>query len=165
MGYDIHGRKPTAPEGVYFRRTFWAWPPLAALCRELAPEICSHCKYWTSNDGDGLDADAAAQLAEHLQQLIADGTIADYLDQLRAMLARLPDKSCQACQGTGRILRAIGETFDNPPGPLDKNGDFICFSCGGTGRAQSLIACRLLAEKDVKEFVCFLRSCGGFSIC
>src|SRR5580658_8996771 len=77
MGYDIHGTEPTAPEGVHFRRSIWAWPPLTALCRELAPEVASKCKYWTSNDGDGLDADAAAQLAAHLQQLIADGTIAD----------------------------------------------------------------------------------------
>jgi hypothetical protein len=164
MGYDIHGAKPTAPEGVYFRRSIWAWPPLTALCRELAPDITSNCKYWTSNDGDGLDADAAAQLAERLQQLIADGTIADYVTQFRAMLARLPDVACEACEGRGRISRAVVKTVDALPGPLDSNGDIICLPCAGAGHRCPFMAYRPLDEEDVEEWARFLRSCGGFCI-
>ena len=103
MGYDIHGTDPTAPEGVYFRRSNLAFPPLAALCRELVPELAEHSKYWTKTQGAGLTADMAAQFAGRLQQLIADGTVADYIGQLRAMLARVPDKTCEACGGTRRI--------------------------------------------------------------
>lgn len=55
MGYDIHGTTPTAPEGTRFRRSNLAWPPLAALCQELGPDIAERCATWTSNDGDGLD--------------------------------------------------------------------------------------------------------------
>jgi hypothetical protein len=165
MGYDIHGAEPTAPEGFHFRRSNLAWPPLAALCRELVPALASKCTYWTSNDADGLDADAASQLAEHLQQLIADGTIADYISQLRAMLARLPDKTCDACEGTGRIPRAVVKTADTLPSRLDKDGNLICLACAGAGEVQPLCSPRLLDEDDVHKWVRFLHRCGGFSIC
>ena len=164
MGYDVHGTEPTAPEGFRFRRSNLAWPPLAALCRELAPELASKCTYWTSNDADGLDRDAAAQLAARLQQLIADGTIADYVGQLRAMLARLADQTCEACEGAGRILRAVVKTADTLPSRVDEDGNFVCLACAGTGQIQPLSACRLLDEEDVDEWVKFLQRCGGFSI-
>ena len=164
MGYDIHGITPTGPAGTRFRRSNLAWPPLAALCRELVPDIAQRCTYWTSNDGEGLDRDAAAQLAARLQDLIADGTIASYISQLRTMLARQPDKTCKACEGSGRIPRAVVKTVDTPPGPLDKDGHFICLACAGAGRVQPFVACRMLDEEDVHEWVRFLHGCGGFSI-
>jgi hypothetical protein len=165
MGYDIHGTEPTAPEGFHFRRSNLAWPPLAALCRELVPELAEQCKYWTDTQGAGLTADAAAQLAARLQQLISDGTIADYMSQLRTMLARLPDKTCDACEGTGRIPRAVVKTADTLPGRIDKDGNLICLACAGAGEVQPLCAPRLLDEDDVHDWVRFLQRCGGFCIC
>lgn len=164
MGYDIHGTEPTDPVGVYFRRSNLAWPPLAALCRELVPEFAEHSKYWTSTQGAGLTADMAVQFAARLQQLIADGTVADYIGQLRAMLARLPDKTCEGCEGTGRIPRAVVKTADSLPGPLDKDGNFICLACAGAGRVKPLSSCSLLDEEDVNQWVSFLENCGGFCI-
>jgi hypothetical protein len=164
MGYDIHGAEPTAPEGFHFRRSNLAWPPLAALCRELVSDIARRCTHWTTNDGDGLDRTAAAELAARLQQLIADGTVADYISQLRAMLARLPDQTCETCEGTGRIPRVVVKTVDSPPGPLDAEGNLICVACAGAGQLQPLVGCRLLDEEDVNEWVTFLQRCGGFSI-
>ena len=164
MGYDIHGTEPTAPEGFHFRRSNLAWPPLAALCRELVSDIAQHCDHWTTNDGDGLDHDAASQLASRLQQLIADGTVADYIGQLRAMLARRRCKTCEGCEGTGRIPRAVVKTADSLPGPLDKDGNFICLACAGAGRVKPLSSCSLLDEEDVNQWASFLRSSGGFCI-
>jgi hypothetical protein len=164
MGYDIHGTEPTAPEGVYFRRSNLAFPPLAALCRELVPEFAEHSKYWTSTQGAGLTADIAAQFAVRLQQLIADGTVADYIGQLRAILARRRCKTCEGCEGTGRIPRAVVKTADSLPGPLDKFGNFICLACAGAGRVKPLSSCSLLDEEDVNQWVSFLHRCGGFSI-
>ena len=164
MGYDIRGTEPTAPEGVYFRRSNLAFPPLAALCRELVPEFGEQSKYWTSTQGAGLNAEAATQFAARLQQLIADGTVADYMDQLRAMLAQVPDKNCEACEGTGRIPRAVVKTYDALPSKVDKDGNFICLACAGAGRIQQLTTCRLLDEEDVTEWVMFLERCGGFCI-
>jgi len=165
MGYDIRGTEPTAPEGFHFRRSNLAWPPLAALCRELVPDIAQRCTHWTTNDRDGLDRDASGQLAARLQQLIADGTVADYIRQLRAMLARLPDKTCDACQGTGRIPRAVVKTADRLPSRVDKDGNLICLACAGAGEVQPLCPPRLLDEDDVHEWVRFLHRCGGFYIC
>jgi hypothetical protein len=164
MGYDIHGTEPTAPEGVYFRRSNLAWPPLAALCRELVPEFAEHSKYWTSTQGAGLTADMAAQFAARLQQLIADGTVADYIGQLRAMLARRRCKTCAGCEGAGRISRAVVKTADSLPGPLDKDGYFICLACAGAGRVKPLSSGSLLDEEDVNQWVSFLQKCGGFCI-
>jgi hypothetical protein len=163
MGFDIHGRKPTG-EGKNFRRSQLAWPPLTALCRELVPDISGHCSYWTSNDGDGLDGDAAAELAGRLRELIEDVTVTDYIKQLRVMRARLPNVTCEACKGAGVITRAVAKMVDVPIGGLDKDGKFVCLSCAGAGGVPSFLACHLLDESDVGEWIDFLRSCGGFSI-
>jgi hypothetical protein len=164
MGYDIHGRHPTGAEGKHFRRSTLAWPPLTALCRELVPDISNRCTYWTSNDGDGLDGDAVAELAGRLRELVEDGTISDYINQLRAMLARLPDTTCEICKGSGVITRAMAKTVDLPLGHLNKDRSFVCLPCGGKGAVPKLLACHLLDTEDVEEWIDFLRSCGGFRI-
>jgi hypothetical protein len=70
MGADVFGRAPRSKTGQYFCRNIWGWWELARLCNQIAPEICSGCKYWHGNDGDGLnDADASA-LAESLERLV-----------------------------------------------------------------------------------------------
>src|SRR6516225_3248133 len=51
MGFDIIGRN-----GNDFRNNGYWWGPLADYCREVAPDITKHCKYWYSNDWDGLSA-------------------------------------------------------------------------------------------------------------
>ncbi len=79
MGMDVFGNKPTAPQGEYFRRNIWYWHPLAELCLELAPDECSPCEYWHSNDGDGLDAAQSVLLAQRLQQLVSDGSVAKHI--------------------------------------------------------------------------------------
>ena len=164
MGYAIHGTEPTAPEGLSFHRSNWAWPRLAALCRKLVPEFAEQCKYWTGTQGAGLSADAAAKLAERLHLLIADGTIAEYMCQFHAKRARLPDEPCDACEGSGRIPRAVAKTPDQLLGWQDTNGEVICLPCLGAGRRQPLTTYRLLDENDVRDWVSFLRSSGGFCI-
>ena len=164
MGYDIYGTEPTAQEGFCFRRSIWTWPPLAALCGELVPEFTKQWKYWIRTQGAGLTADAAAKLAERLHSLIADETIAEYMRRFHAKRARFPDISCEDCDGKGRIPRGLYKIVDTLPGPLTREGNFICLSCGGIGHRRPFAAYRLLDEGDVREWVVFLRSCGGFWI-
>ncbi len=66
MGMDVFGREPKNETGKYFRNNVWYWRPLAELCQGLAPEICKACRYWQSNDGDGLDEAGAEALAASL---------------------------------------------------------------------------------------------------
>ena len=153
MGMDVFGRKPTSPEGEYFRRNVWGWNPLAQLCERAAPDIAMECEHWHSNDGDGLDASDAATLAERLQLLIADGSVAAYIKRRDAALAQLPDETCGCCDGTGMRRDATG------------NDRAKCRQCGGKGKQENFARHYHLDEDDVKEWLVFLRACGGFEIC
>lgn len=143
MGFDVYGKKPTAPEGRYFRRNIWCWPPLVALCRDLAPDESRRCKHWDTTDGDGLNAKDALRLASRLSAVLEDGTVAKYLrrdhkEQIAEVRAKYEPliRALDAVQG----VTVVG------PGPAD---DIAAY----------------LTEDDVRKFVAFLNACGGFSIC
>ena len=132
MGMDVFGKKPTAPEGEYFRRNLWRWRPLADLCRDLAPDESRPCRNWHTNDGYGLNAKQALELAQRLGELVADGTASNYIAMRDAQLASLPDVTCPRCDGTGKH--------------------------------RPLSALYTLDLEDVKDFLAFLKTCGGFRI-
>lgn len=139
MGYDIFGRKPTAPEGEYYRSNIWYWPPFVAMCRRLAPRESKGCKGWEVNEGRGLNAADALRLANRLDGLLADGTIAAYIEET----GEPPVTELQAS-----VLKFI-KTFTK----------------GGTVEANAPgVAAPAVTEDDVREFIAFLRTCGGFRI-
>jgi hypothetical protein len=70
MGMDVCGKAPRSQQGEYFRNNIWWWHPLADFCLQLAPEVCAPCRYWHSNDGDGLDNDGAIALSLSLQAAV-----------------------------------------------------------------------------------------------
>ena len=39
MGMDVSGRKPDSPAGTYFRANVWSWRPIHALMAELCSDI------------------------------------------------------------------------------------------------------------------------------
>jgi len=63
MGMAVCGNNPSSKTGEYFEAAGLLWLPLAQISQHFAPEVCAACKYWDSNDGDGLDADGARRLA------------------------------------------------------------------------------------------------------
>src|SRR3954471_17014813 len=101
MGMDVSGKKPTSERGEYFRNNVWWCRPLADYVCEVAPEIAIRCKYWQSNDGDGLNGYFSGQLADKLQQELDSGRTAAYAAIREAELAREPDEPCGICGGTG----------------------------------------------------------------
>ena len=171
MGMDVYGKKPTAPEGEYFRRNVWGWHPLADLCLELAPETCAPCTDWHSNDGDGLDAEHAAMLGYRLDKLIEDGTVASYIAIRDAGLKALPLETCRLCAGTGVRSDQIGrknglhtQVIDEPGHP--RHGETgTCNGCHSRGVEPAWETHYHLAINDVREFALFLQACGGFQIC
>ena len=84
MGMDVIGLNPTSEEGIYFGIAIWAWRPLAAFCKTVAPEICAPCRHWFSNGGDGLDAEHSSLLAQRLDEAMTDGSLEMCLEQGRA---------------------------------------------------------------------------------
>ena len=140
MGYDLYGSEPSTKEGEYFRRNIWYWGPLADLCLSVAPKECRPCKQWHTNDGDGLDADEAIELAEALERGLKDGRVTAYIAALRAR----PD--CDRRGGSADVPR---EGFQAFVSTLKEAANF---------RDD-------VTEDDVREFVAFLKGCGGFSIC
>ena len=140
MGYDIYGRKPTAPEGEYYRSNIWYWPPFVAMCRRLAPRESKGCKGWETNSGHGLNAADAIRLADRLDELLADGSIAAYIEDT----GEPPVTELQA-----NVLKFM-KSFTKAVG-------------GGAVDAPGLAA-PAVTEDDVREFIAFLKSCGGFAI-
>ena|SRR5262245_36679885 len=98
MGFDLSGRNPSSEAGKYFCNNNAWWHPLAEYCCEVAPRITRTCKYWHSNDGDGLSAIACVALADRLQADIDSGRAARIearnKAEIEARKARLPSEPC-----------------------------------------------------------------------
>ena len=140
MGYDIYGKKPIAPEGEYYRSNIWYWPPFVAMCRRLAPRESKGCRGWELNEGDGLNAEDALRLANRLDELLADGTIAAYIEDTGEPPVTELQRS--ALKFIRALTKATGTSEGNAPG----------------------LAAPAVTEEDVREFVAFLKACGGFKI-
>jgi len=171
MGMDVYGRKPTSEEGNYFRRSVWGWRPLADLCVTLAPEICSACEHWQSNDGDGLDDKASKRLADLLAQSLSNGAIKAFVELRNATIAQLPNQICNLCEGTGIRTDEMGAQCGHPERVIDEPGHprhgekGWCNGCDGRGSKPHWETNYDVDEDDVREFVAFLKDCGGFEIC
>jgi hypothetical protein len=195
MGMDVIGRKPTTKQGEYFRNSIWWWHPLASYICVVAPAIADHCEHWQTNDGDGLNAEDSAALADKLQEEIDSGRTERFAVIHAAEQEKAPNEVCELCGGTGIVRRpAIGEcgTGDMLTGiqckacgcnePCDfckRNGTLRPPAAGECGAGDMLAGIRCImcdgngfvpgidypfAVDNVRDFVAFLRGCGGFEI-
>ena len=152
MGMDVFGKRPRSEAGEYFCANVWSWKPLAAYCCDVAPEITQACKYWQSNDGDGLDDKGAIALANILEREISSGRTALY-EKAQEAIAKVP---CNICAGTGIRLQLVGA--------ISNNGGSRCNGCQGEGYVTPTHTHYPFSAENVKAFVTFLRECGGFEI-
>lgn len=171
MGMDVYGRKPINPAGEYFRNNVWWWRPLADYACSVAPAITASCKYWGSNDGDGLTAAKSRKLAEVLRAEVASGRTREYSEQYAARIAAIPRETCEYCDGTGVRRDAVGQgngqtvrKIDTPNHPRDGQIGW-CNGCDGRGDKESFAAYYPFSVENVEEFCTFLEGCGGFKIC
>ena len=86
MGYDLYGTAPTAAEGKHFRRAIIHWPLIAELCINLAGEETRDCKDWYGVEayGNGLNAERSIKLADRLEKLLSDGSVARWIAEMKA---------------------------------------------------------------------------------
>jgi hypothetical protein len=160
MGMDVFGNNPVSEQGEYFRANVWWWSPLANYCREVAPEITARCRYWQTNDGDGLNAADTLALAEILQREIKSGHTATYARMHEAEQELTPNKPCELCEGTG-----IRNPAPLPGAGHPHNGGVKCNGCDGNGVVRPFSTNYPFSAEFVERFVAFLRECGGFRIC
>jgi hypothetical protein len=158
MGVDIYGNAPTGKAGEYFCNNWWWWRPLADYACKIAPHITAACKCWHSNDGDGLDAAGARELADALQAEIDSGRCVRYAQVYASEQALMPDESCWLCEGTG-TRRSLPER-----GAGDCATGVKCNACGGEGHIRPYATEYPFKVENVREFVAFPRECGGFVI-
>jgi hypothetical protein len=150
MGMDVYGRDPFSDKGEHFRNNIWWWRPLADYCNRIAPDICRACEHWYHNDADGLQEHDAVALADVLDEHIQSGQTLLYEKSFSEMQESAPDEPCDKCHGTG----------------VDPwKSDAKCPLCQGTGSVEAFIRWYSFSVENVKEFVEFLRGCGGFRIC
>ena len=159
MGMDVIGKNPKNETGEYFRNNAWSWGPLATYVCEVAPEITAKCKYWQSNDGDGLNGEDSIFLAGLLQKEIDSGRTERYARLRRSQIEQAPNQPCTLCESTGTRKPAPERGAGDPT----KDG-IVCNSCDGHGYVRPWVDDNPLSVKNVQEFVNFLRECNGFEI-
>ena len=171
MGMDVIGVNATTERGEYFRNNVWSWRPLWNYCTELAPELCGNVN-GDSNDGDGLSAEGADDLAVVLFNELASGRTAEYEKEYRKMISELPRHKCTHCEGTGIRADNVGQDMGMPSRELSPEIQIItgrshgwCNACIGEGLQDDWKASYPFFESNVREFAEFLAECGGFKIC
>jgi hypothetical protein len=158
MGVDISGRNPKTEEGDYFASNWWGWRPIVGLC-EMAiynSKLKLNTDYWGSNDGKGLRTQKQCdKLADALEELL--GT---------EINAKEDDDRVFLClgswveAGTGKFIGAEAEMS------LNKE-----IAYGSVQYTPVVSESGMLVESAhstsifrIKQFITFLRNCGGFQI-
>jgi hypothetical protein len=169
---DVYGKNPTGEAGEYFRNNVWWWRPLAEYIITRHADLAGGCTHWHSNDGDGLDAAAAGELARRLRDDITSGRVRAYALERADYLASLPREHCDLCEGTGIRRDRVGRDSGQPERVLSPEVQILtgrthgwCNACDGVGTREAWEASYPFDEKNVGEFALFLEECGGFSIC
>jgi hypothetical protein len=161
MGMDVYGYAPNNEPGKYFGMGALGWYPLADYLCEIAPEITSKCRYWRSNDSDGLNGEDSMLLADLLQKEIDSGRSEKYVQLFHSQNELPPDGPCPFCHGTG--------IMENPtlgPSPEGSNkGGIVCIICSGERFIGPAAAQGEFSAKNLQKFAAYLRCCGGFQIC
>lgn len=183
MGMDVYGLNPSNASGEYFRANVWRWRPLAEMCIYFAPQICKKCAGWYVNDGQGLDAEDASELAAILERDIEQGLVGGYIERRQQALDKLPEQACEFCNGTGirtdevgvsagfptAVLHAdrlaFGRFADNPEAHPRFGQVGYCNGCTGAGTNPDPRTLYTLDMDKVQAWVAFLKYCGGFKIC
>ena len=160
MGVDISGRKPKAEEGDYFCSNWWGWRPILALSEAamLNSKLDYDTSYWGSNDGKGLRTQKQCDKLADAIELLISNNYNEYLTEDDDRIYICMGSWCEA--GTGRFIpsdftASLNEQYEYGDilyGPVvAENGTMVESSHSASfGR--------------LKEWITFLRNCGGFKI-
>ena len=140
--------------GIYFRNNCWWWRPLWQYCKFISDryeldlideELFESGSY---NDGAGLDAKGAIQLAFHIDLSIKQGVAKKYEQERQDWLDSLEDENCYRCNNNN----------------MGHNKKKDCNSCDKTGKREHFNKSYPFDIRNVEDFAEFLEYSGGFRI-
>ena len=160
MGVDISGRKPTTNEGDYFSSNWWGWRPINYICQLAAEQskLKIDFSYWGSNDGKGLTTQKQCDKLADAIELLISNNYNEYLVEDDDRIYIVMGMWCEA--GTGKFIPSEVQSVLNEQ---YEYGDILygpVVAVDGT-LAESSYSTSL---GRLKQWVTFLRNCGGFKI-
>ncbi len=158
MGVDISGRNPKTDEGDYFASNWWGWRPINYICQLAAEQskLKIDFSHWGSNDGKGLRTQKQCdKLADALEKLLGnDFNLKGDDDRIYLCLGAW----CEF--GTGRFIGTEKEVSLNEQYPYGE----IMYSSVVTSEGLAVESAHSTSVGRIKDFIIFLRNCGGFQI-
>ena len=152
--------------GIYFRNNVWWWRPLANFIIEKCDWLTEEQKERLhDNSGFEFSEHEAVTIADTLQKKVDDGTAAEReeVNRREMKVAEEWNKGIHAQQeelekevkketGDAKLVpydypEHFKKKWDDLQKQIDRNDSYP------------------FREANVKEFICFLRECGGFQIC
>ena len=156
MGVDISGRNPVSKTGEYFRSSWWGWRPIIGLSKFVSEEHSLDIDFrgWGSNDGRGLKTEEECnKLADALEPVYEEIFNESEVDELQICLGSWVDLSGRFI--TDKVYDELGEQFSH--------GDIIT-SPLVLDDGTVVKSAHSIDKEHLKEFIVFLRECGGFEI-
>ena len=152
--------------GIYFRNNVWWWRPLANFIIEKCDWLTEEQKERLhDNSGFEFSEHEAVTIADTLQKKVDDGTAAEReeVNRREMKVAEEWNKGIHAQQeelekevkketGDAKLVpydypEHFKKKWDDLQKQIDRNDSYP------------------FREANVKEFICFLRECGGFQVC
>jgi len=160
MGVDISGRKPKTEAGDYFCSNWWGWRPIVAISEAamISSKLDYDTSYWGSNDGKGLRTQKQCDKLADAIELLISNNYNEYLAEDDDRIYIVMGSWCEA--GTGRF---IGSEREHVLNQQFEYGDILyapIVAEDGT-MVESSYSTSL---GRLKEWITFLRNCGGFKI-
>ena len=134
MGMDVWGRNPSAPEGRYFRANIWSWRPIHSLIRELCADL--------------FDEEQLARLGFNVGAGPESGELC--VEMARRFELWLEHHGQGHSIDLGIRVAADGRLV------LPENL--------GPAEAATTRSAYQVDDSHLKEWVAFLRACGGFEV-
>ena len=160
MGVDISGRKPKTEQGDYFASNWWGWRPIHAISEAaiLSSKLDYDTSYWGSNDGKGLRTQKQCDKLADAIELLISNNYNEYLIEDDDRIYIVMGSWCEA--GTGKFVpsdftASLNEEYEYGDilyGPIVAENGTMVESSYSTSLGR------------IKQWITFLRSCGGFKI-
>jgi hypothetical protein len=135
MGMDVYGRNPSDPVGEYFRATVWSWQPIHHLCVELCSDLLSK---------------------KTLKGMMFNDQAAGPSDQ--ATCTQIASRFDLWLEHNAGGLTLESEAKVTPDGCFVTDEELADNSCLETKSPYTV------DDDHLKEWVEFLRHCGGFEV-